>query len=679
MSMRRSAISVVTAIIIIAFLFPSVGSAQLPYETRYVDRQTGRTSVVQPMYAPKKIVDGSESGTPFATPSDIFIAENGHAYVADAGNHRIVELDADGAFVRTVGEEEGPGRLNAPEGVFVAGDGTIYVANTGARSVVTYDAEGRWLRTFEKPESDLLYEDYHFLPSKLVVDQRGVLYLVVKDSYQGLFRMNAQGEFTGFFGANKTKLTWMDRLKRALLSKETLAKEAAKRPNAIESVALTEDGFLLVTSSGAVSDGQIRKLNAGGADAFGNRRFNPQLVETAADDQGFLYSVDRSASGNITIYDPNGFPIAFFGTGDEDGRQLGVVTFPTSIAVGGSADIWIADSAQNLIQVFERTDFGETFLKANELYFQGEYEKSKPYWEEVIRHNGMMNVAWSGMGKVALYERDYRAAAAYFEEAKDAKGYSDAFWYVRYEWIRAHFVATVVGAAVGLWGVAFLSRRWRTFAAARNWPPAALRYGSDIRDGFYTMFRPYDGFYRLKERRISWSVTALILVAAVAANLYSAFGSSLIAYPYDIARVNVPLTVGLLLVPWITWVVANYLVSSVKGGEGRFREVFQASAFALVPYIVMTIPITLLSNWIVMEEWVLYDLGKQAMWVWVVLLFFVMTQVVHNFDFLETAKNLGITLFTIAVIWIFAAIVIALGANLYDFLEQLYREVTFVA
>jgi hypothetical protein len=58
-------------------------------------------------------------------------------------------------------------------------------------------------------------------------------------------------------------------------------------------------------------------------------------------------------------------------------------------------------------------------------------------------------------------------------------------------------------------------------------------------------------------------------------------------------------------------------------------------------------------------------------------MFIVMTQVIHNFDFLETLKNIAITVFAIGTIWLFAFIVFGLSYNLYDFFYQLYKEVTF--
>lgn len=675
---KRFVAKIVLTLCLLSMLFPSVGSAQLPYSTGLIDRQNGEVTNIQPVYVPKQIIDSNRVDRPFSSPSDLFIAENGHVYIADTGNNRIVELDGNGEFIRSIGDEEGPGKLNAPEGVFTDAKGTVYVANTEGRSIVKYDREGRFIEAFEKPKSDLLFDTYHFLPTKLVVDRRGVMYIVVKNTYQGLFRMNAKGEFTGFFGANKASMSLMNRLQRMILPRDQVERLAPIRPNAIQNISLTDDGFLLVTSSGTVSDGQIRKLNAGGQDAFGNRPFDPYLIDTVMDAEGFMYAYS-TRFGDLQIYDPTGFQFLGFGTADAAARQQGVTAFPTSLDISGNQDIWVLDSAQNLVQVFERTSFGDTLLKANELYFQGRYAEADSYWEEVRRQNGMIDFALTGLGQQAMNEGKYAEAVAYFKEARNAAGYSDAFWFVRYDWLKTHFVTLLAVLIAVFWAVSFLYRRRKQIFGKVNWPPWLRRYGMELQGALYVMFHPYEGYYRIKERKVSYGVIALILGAAVAVNLYAIFGSSLLAYPYDIAKVNLALSVGLLIVPWATWIIANYLVSTVKGGEGRFREVLQASAFALMPYILLTLAATLVSNILVYEEWVIYSLIRQIMWVWIIVLLFVMTQVTHNFEFMETAKNIAITLFTVAVIWVFGAIMIGLSGNLLAFIQQIYREVTFVA
>jgi len=664
---------------LLGLLSPPIASAQLPYHTWYRDLNSGMIAT-QPIYVPDRIVGGNLSEGALASPSDVFIANDDHVYVADTGNDRIVELDEKGEYLRSIGKEEGPGRLNRPEGVFVSADGTIYAANTGGQSIVRYSADGRFEREFKKPESSVLAADYHFLPTKLVADSRGVMYVAVKDTFLGLLRMSPDGKFTGFFGANKAKLSWMDRLKRSLLNERQMAQEIAKQPNPIQNVTLAEDGYLLTTSSGLASDGQIKKLNAGGFDAFQNRAFRePSLVDTAIDRNGFLYGLNRDAASSISVYDPTGKVMFYFGSTEKNARQLGITDYGISIGVNSDNDLWVVDNASNLIHVFKRTSFGDTYLTAAHLYFEGDYEQSRSYWEEVIRQNGMLNIAYDGLGKIALHDRDYGAALDYFKQSNDAEGYSDAYWYIRYEWLKQNFLTALIALAVGIGGLTFAARRAAAFVRRRTWPAILKRYAGELRDALYVMAHPYNGFYRLKDRSISYVVVFFLLALGIGVHIWSVFYSGFIAYPFELGEYNLPLSLAFKVVPWVTWVVANYLVSTVKGGEGRFREVFQASAFAIVPYIVITVPTAILTRFVVLEEWIVIDLIYRVMWIWILFLFFVMTQVIHNFDFTEAIKNAAITLLTIGVIWVFLMIIFGLSYNVYDFFAQTYREVIFRA
>ncbi|MBP1990960.1 YIP1 family protein [Paenibacillus eucommiae] len=664
--------------LVTTLLFPVSTSARLPYSTWFIDQETNRAIKIQPLYVPRQVIGYADIDIPLSAPSDVYIAADNHVYVADTGNNRIVEFDEQGKFIRSVGTNEGEGVLNAPEGVFVSKDGMIYVADTGNKRIAKYAANGDYIRMFEKPQSPLLPEGYFYVPTKLVVDSRGVMYVVIKDSYQGLLRMNGQGEFTGFFGGNKTELDFLTQLKRTILNQTQMEKEIAKRPGTIENVSMTGDGFLLTASSG-VSRGQIKKLNAGGADAFQNKSFfENKLVDTAIDADRFLYGMN-SEFGEISIYDPFGNVMVYFGDADKKAHQQGIVNFPTSLAVNSKNELWVADSSLNLLQVYERTAFGEAFLTASRLYYEGSYEESKPYWEVIMQQNGMMNLPYNGLGEIALNEKRYDAAMAYFKDSYDEAGYSDAFWNVRYDWIQSYLIYAFLLLIAALWLLRLAVKRAGSYADKRSWPPFAAQYGKEAKDALYLMFHPYEGFYRLKERKVSWSMIFTIILLTIVIRLLSIYGMGFIFHPYDLSKVNLALEVGVLLVPWVTWIIANYLVSTVKGGEGRFREVLQASTYALVPYIVLMVPVILLSNIVVLEERIVVDSIVQIMWIWIVVQFFIMTQVIHNFDFFEAVKNAAVTLFTIGVIWIFIVIMSGLSYNLFDFVKQIYREVTLYA
>ena len=64
-------------------------------------------------------------------------------YILDAGNHRVVVVDARGRLVRTIGRRGGgPGELLAPSALAVLADGTIAVADLGRAALSIFERDG---------------------------------------------------------------------------------------------------------------------------------------------------------------------------------------------------------------------------------------------------------------------------------------------------------------------------------------------------------------------------------------------------------------------------------------------------------------------------------------------------------------------------------------------------------
>ncbi|MBP1991805.1 YIP1 family protein [Paenibacillus eucommiae] len=650
-------------------LLPLPVHAGLPYDSYYMDSNSDTWRQSQAVYVPDQVIQLS-----FMEPVDLYIDDRDLAYVVDRAANQIVVMNRDGNKLLTVGDTEGQGALNAPEGVFVTGDGTIYVADSGNRRIALFSDEGKFLRAYMKPDSSYLTEEDYFVPSKLVVDKRGVMYIVLSGDNRGLFRMDGEGRYTGYFGANKAEQSYTNWVKRLVLNKEQLEKEEANLPQPIVNAAMDAFGFLYTATPMAKSG--IKKLNAGGVDAFHNRHtwHSVKIIDLAVDRDGFLYGIDFD-SGTVTIYDPYGSALFAFGGIDAGTQQKGIFGYPTGIALSSRHDIWVTDSKTKQVLIFVRTGFGQDVLTGTKLYMQGRYEESKPYWEKVRMQNGMLSSIFQGLGKVDLAESKYAQAMDHFKEAYDVDGYSQAFWEVRLQWLQRYLIALLAALVIFILAVRYTLNRFSRYAAKRQWPPKLVRYTKELKDMGSVLIHPYNGFYKMKERKVSFVVMLFILLFAVLVKIMRTYGTGFIFNPVDISMINVFSELAFFTAPWVTWVIANYLVCSVKNGEGRFHEVLQASVYALVPYLFFSIPILILSNVVVLEEQVLVTSLEQIMVIWLCVLFFVMTQVIHNFEFVETLKNSLITVFTVLIIWFFLFVASGLTYNVYDFLYQLQREV----
>jgi streptogramin lyase len=650
---------------------PNTTYARLPYVTSYFDKNTSTWSFLQAIYKPEAAFGGE-----FGEPVDLHIGPDDKVYVADKKNDAIYVLDNAGNLIQTIGSEDGPGSLSSPEGVFVTPEGKVYVADSGNQRIAVFEADGTFSREYKKPETNLLAAE-NFVPIKLVVDRRGVMYIDMNSSYQGLVRLSPEGDFMGYFGANKAQDSLLNWIKKLILNKQQLAQQVPSLPKPIANVSIDNDGFIYTSTGGTFGVAGIRKLNAGGIDAFKGRevQHTQGVKDVVIDENGFMYNVDQDF-GRVSIYDKAGDILFDFGFTDVNTQQYGVFGFPTSIGIDSKDNIWVADSGTKTIHKFQRTEFGNDVMNALVLYYDGKYEESKPYWERVYNRNELYTSIYEGLGKVYLEEQDNTKALDFMKEAYDTKGYSKAFWSIRLEWLQHNFIGLIAGLIVFYLLLRYIPRGIRKLLQRWPLPESTKRPLADLRNFFHVMIHPYDGFYRLKEARVSPWIIILLLAAVVIMKIMTIYWTGFIFHPVNLAYVNVTRELQFFVLPWVTWIIANYLVCSIKDGEGRFREVVQGSTYALAPYLVFSVPILILSNVLSLDESVLIHALSTVMVLWMVVMFFVMTQVIHNFDFVETIKNSLITVFTIATIWLFGFIIFGLSFNLYDFFIQLYKEVS---
>ncbi|MGO4371312.1 NHL repeat-containing protein [Paenibacillus sp. MCAF20] len=158
---------------------PEAIHAELPYRTFYYDSNQATFLRIQPIYTPADM-----DSARFAEPVDLHVGADDNVYVMDKGANRVVVLDPDGTVLRTIGADEGESMLSAPEGLFVTPEGIIYVADSGNQRIVVFDNEGNFLRDYKKPESTYM-ETGHFVPTKIVVDRRGVQDAGERSRYRG--------------------------------------------------------------------------------------------------------------------------------------------------------------------------------------------------------------------------------------------------------------------------------------------------------------------------------------------------------------------------------------------------------------------------------------------------------------------------------------------------------------
>lgn len=706
----RPTMLVLTAVLLAAGFGVPAANAITPYTTYYRDGY-GQLVQIQAAYKPVDVLgrdfaaaDGGEAGQDAAAaaslsgPQDLFVAAGDRLYVADTGNNRIVQLDDAGKLVRTYEVKESP--LNRPSGVFVDEDGSLYVADTGNQRVVKLDPSGKLVREYKRPNSPYLQASFKYEPTKLVVDKRGFLYITTLGAFQGLLQLDPEGSFQNFFGANKVAFSLFDAFKRFFYTREMYSRELSKLPGAIVNTAIDGNGFIYTVTKDIQSE-QVKKLNiaglnqletkgefvaASGRSSFGETAWwhehgtAPQLQDIAVDADGNMTVVDALLH-TISQYDENGNLLFFWANSEiATTSKLGLVQTPSAIAANSKGELLVVDSDNSLIQRFAPTEFGSLVHQANKLTQEGRYAESEPLWQEVVRLDALYTPALIGLGKAAFNKENYEEAERLFYEAGIGQGFSDSFWQTRLVWFQRHF-ALLMNLAIALFAVVFAGERLTRRAPWRVTLRERLRFRGSVllqqlKHVGYMIKHPIDGFHAIRHENKAGTLSSLIVAAAAIASFsFIKADTSFVFNPAIYTGVKLGPLVVQFLVVWLGWIVSNFLVSSLMRGEGRLRDVFNGSAYALFPLILVGVPLTIVSHVFTLSEQSIFGFLQLLLVGWTALLFFWMVQGIQNYSFGEAVLSISFSLITLAVMGVLIFIFVSLSGELVNFVYSLYQEV----
>ncbi|MFD0958369.1 YIP1 family protein [Paenibacillus chungangensis] len=713
---RKVLLSITAIACLWTAMVASVARADVMYPT-YTRDNFDNVIFTQPAYTPLRMLgndltmpDPEQSdlivSSPLQGPKDVFVDSRDHIYIADTGNSRIVHYDENYDFVRYIQPQESP--FSSPEGVFVDEQGYIYVADTGNRRVVILDPEGYPIREIGRPESRFIPKDFKYDPIKLVADRRGFLYVVTLGGYRGLLQLDPEGGFQSFFGANKTPFSVLDAMKRALYTREMYENEISKLPGAISNVAVGPDGFIYTaTSGGDVSHSQVKRLNyegrnllvnseestsgkSGGSLTFGEslisaysaegEKVQTQIVDLTVDPYGNISVIDRQYN-YVNQYDAYGNLLFFWGgRSSPTSTQLGLIKNPVAIDVNSRNELFVLDDQENVLQVFELSEFGKLVYQANELTNQGFYAESEPYWKQVLDLNAQFGPAIHGLAKAAYQRGDYETAKELFRRGGNQVGFSDAFWQLRLQWFQERFslFATLflVLCCFYLIGSRYLNRLpWS--AKRKRDKKSRNKVVEQLSHALYMLKHPIDGFTALRFENKGGYVGAIVILLGMYVSLlvYRIYTSFVFNKIEENAISAVTIFIQFAVI-WIVWVVCNYLISSIYRGEGRFRDVFIGSAYSLIPFVLFAIPLTIISNGMTLSEQAIYQYLFYGLIVWVGAMFFWQVQALQNYGVGETVVNILLSLFAMLVMAVLAFIIVGLTNELRMFIYEVYQEVT---
>ena len=690
----------VAFILVVCFSAISV-SAATPYET-YTYSYAGDVQISPAAYNPEiKIAEFGEAGS-LKSPNDIlYDSKRDLIIIADTGNNRIVVTDKDFNVVKIISEFNND-KFNEPYGVFVNNDDNLYVADTKNGRIVIFNENFEFVKILPTLSADVLPEGFTYMPTSVAVDNADNVYVVSMNTNMGVISLDPDGNFEGFFGAQEVSVNPLETLWRSLMSEEQLDRSESYVSVEYSNITIDKKGFAYVTCSdidryelyNAVNTrssssayAPIKKLNPAGTDVLvrngffppvGDIEFNAYKGDPAPSKIGDvellengMYALLDTSKNKIFTYDSNGDLLYAFGG---NGEAVGLYNSLTSFT-WNNGKFYMLDAFDGSVTILERTEYGALLDEVIGYQETMQYEKADSLWQTIIAKNNNFDMAYLGLGKIALEQCEYEKAMEYFKIIGDKTYYEKAYKLNREGIIqKIGFLTFAIVIAVVLlivWLIGKVGKYNEKLTETKH----SGKFFDEIIFGFYVMRHPFNGYWALKmEKRGSVRAATFWLSVSGFSAIFAALGA---CYLQRVENPSVISALSNTVFPLLLAIVSNMCFTTLMDGKGTFKDTYIAVSYATVPYALCTIPMTLVSHVLISDELSILNLFTTVVLAWVLMLVFCGLMTIHDYSF---GKNILVCLLTIAGIafMLFIGIVfLSLTGKVISLITSIVTEVSY--
>ena len=698
----------------LALLFTMSAFAAVPYATYTYDID-GNLALSPDAYVPDRLIDADdllldERGINSA--KDLFVDSHENVYIADTKNNRILVCDKDFKVQFAIGQFYNQNgimdSLAEPQGVFV-NEVDIFVADTENNRIVVFDRfSGEFKRIIEQPSSDVFPEGSVYKPVAVAVDTAGRIYVVSSTTTYGVISMNTDGTFLGFLGAQKVTPSAFDIFWRNFQTKAQREQSLQYVPTEYNNITIDEDGFIYVTTS-TIDEGSqqsaidtksksadyapVKKLNPKGTDVMSRNGFYPPSGEVKVQTEGLadgeisgpskiidvalgpsgMWSIIDEKRSKVFTYDDDGNLLFIFG---DKGSQLGNIANIQSVVYKGT-DMLILDKSNDTITIYKRTEYGDTLAAALQNTQDRLYDQAVVYWQEILQKNSNFDMAYIGIGDSLYRQGDYKEAMEMYQMAYDVEDYSNSFKQIRKNWMEKWIILVPIVV------IAFfvIVTKFFKYANKVNLAGQKIKEKRSFKEtflyAFHIIFHPFDGFWDMKhEKRGSMAASLTVVAITILSFIYKSAGTAYIFNPESTGVSYMGEILGVLL-PYLLWGIANWCLTTLFDGEGRMKDIFMATGYALLPIPLMIIPTTICSNFLLLEEGSILTMINIIGYIWAGFLIFFAMSVIHDYSLGKNVVMCICTIVGMAFIMFLGVLFSGLLGKIVSFVYNIYVELSY--
>ena len=195
----------------------------------------------------------------------------------------------------------------------------------------------------------------------------------------------------------------------------------------------------------------------------------------------------------------------------------------------------------------------------------------------------------------------------------------------------------------------------------------------------YVITHPADGYWDLiHAKRGSYAAANFLVILTLLVHIWKLHYTSFLFNNVNWEKeVNVLEEFATILLPLAVFCICNWACTTLFDGKGHLGDVYMGTAYALTPYVIIQIPLIILSNFVTKQEGAFYDVFSNISFIWTAVLLFMAMMMINQYSFGKTLLFTIITIFGMLVFIYILLLFFSMISQGVAYFVSLTREIMF--
>lgn len=205
-----------------------------------------------------------------------------------------------------------------------------------------------------------------------------------------------------------------------------------------------------------------------------------------------------------------------------------------------------------------------------------------------------------------------------------------------------------------------------------------LNFLKTLKYSLYVIIHPADGMWDLiHAKRGSYAAANFIVILTLLTHVLKLQYTSFLFIDVNWETVNIFMEICSILLPLAIFCICNWACTTLFDGKGHLGDIYKGTAYALTPYVLIQIPLIIISHFVTKDEGTFYDVFSTISLIWCCILIFMAMMMINQYSFAKTLLFTIITIFGMLIFIFIMLLFFSMISQGVAYFVSLGREIMF--